>query len=50
LGTSAISGICGGFSFNVPTSDEGSFAIDYSYRGTTAAFGGIHSIGTRISL
>lgn len=50
LGTSAISGICGGFSFNVPTSDEGSFAIDYSYRGTTSAFSGIHSIGVRISL
>ena len=50
LGTSAISGICGGFSFNVPTSDEGSFAIDYSYRGTTSAFGGIHSIGVRINL
>ena len=50
LGTSAISGVGGGFSFNVPTSDEGSFAIDYSYRGTTSAFGGIHSIGVRINL
>jgi len=50
IGTSAISGICGGFSFNVPTSDDGSFAIDYAYRGTTSAFSGIHTIGTRINL
>ncbi len=48
--TSAISGICGGFSFDVPTSDESSFAIDYAYRGTTSAFGGIHTIGARITL
>lgn len=48
--TSAISGISGGFSFNVPTGDDGSFAIDYAYRGTTAAFGGIHTLGARINL
>ena len=48
--TTAISGICGGFSFNVPTGEDGSFAIDYAYRGTTSAFGGIHSIGARINL
>ena len=48
--TSAISGICGGFSFNVPTGEDGSFAIDYAYRGTTSAFGGIHTIGARINL
>jgi hypothetical protein len=48
--TTAVTGFCGGFSFDVPTSDEGSFAIDYAYRATTGAFSGIHSIGARISL
>lgn len=50
MATSAISGINGGFSFNVPTGDSGSFAIDYGFRGTTGAFGGIHTIGARITL
>ena len=49
-GTTAISGLTGGFSFNVPTSDDGSFAIDYAYRATTGAFSGIHTIGARINI
>lgn len=48
--TSAISGFSGGFSFDVPTGDEGKFAIDYAYRSTTSAFSGIHTIGARITL
>lgn len=50
ISTSAINGLCGGFSFNVPNEDGGGFAIDYGFRGTTGAFGGIHTIGARIDM
>jgi hypothetical protein len=47
----AITGICGGFSVELPFSKEkmSNFALDYSYR-TTNPFNGIQSLGIRVGL
>lgn len=48
--TTAISGVTGGLTFDVPLNDKGSsFGVDYSYRHTNT-FGGIHSIGVVLGL
>lgn len=47
----AMTGIAGGFSFNMPLSADGNtvFSLDYGYRHTNP-FNGIHVIGARITL
>ena len=49
--TTALTGLSGGFTFDVPLSkDKGSsFGIDYSYRATNP-FSGIHTVGVRLDL
>lgn len=50
--TTAYTGLAGGFSLDLPLSkdkDNGTFAIDYSYR-TSNPFSGSHSIGVRLDL
>jgi len=47
--TSALTGLTGGFSIDLPMSknNDNKFAVDYSYRASNP-FGGSHGIGVRI--
>lgn len=48
--STAIRGLCGGFTLELPYGDKGTtFGIDYSYR-STYWFNGIHSFGARINI
>ena len=48
--STVLTGISGGFSFNVPLKDNGpQLGIDYAYR-TTNPYNGSHTLGVRVSL
>ena len=45
----ALSGPCGGFSFDLPFGDSGSnLGLNYAYR--QSVLGGIHTVGGRINI
>jgi hypothetical protein len=50
LATEALSGPAMGFTFKTPMGATTKFALDYGYRLTNTAFGGIHTVGIGLDL
>jgi hypothetical protein len=50
LATEALSGPAMGFTFKTPMGATTKFALDYGYRLTNTAFGGIHTVGVGLDL
>jgi hypothetical protein len=50
VATEALAGPAMGFTFKTPMGGKTKFALDYGYRLTNTAFGGIHTVGVALEL